>query len=88
MQILRTLIIIAIIFYVIPWFMRKVGPVLLKRFVEKRMGSFQQQFQQQQQAQAEAKRREGEVHIKRGPSKNEHVNNSSDIQDVDFEEIK
>lgn len=52
------------------------------------MGSFQQQFQQQQQAQAEAKRREGEVHIKRGPSKSEHVNNSSDIQDVDFEEIK
>lgn len=88
MQILRTLAIIAIIFYVIPWIFRKAGPILLKRFVEKRMGGFQQQFQQQQQAQAEAKRREGEVHIKRGPSKSEHVNNSSDIQDVDFEEIK
>ena len=88
MQIARTLIIIAIIFYVIPWILKKVGPILVKRFVSKRMGDFQQSFQNQQQAQAEAKRKEGEVHIQKGKSKQEHFNNSSDIQDVDFEEIK
>ena len=88
MQIIRTLIIIAIIFYVIPWVFRKVGPILVKRFVSKRMGDFQQSFQNQQQAQADAKRKEGEVNIQRGKANQEHFNNSSDIQDVDFEEIK
>ena len=88
MQIVRTLIIIAIIFYVIPWVFRKVGPILVKRFVSKRMGDFQQSFQNQQQAQADAKRKEGEVNIQRGKANQEHFNNSSDIQDVDFEEIK
>ena len=68
--------------------LRRVLPLLIKRFVNNKMAEFQQQFQHQQQAQAEAKSREGEVHIKRGPTKSQQVNNSSDIEDVDFEEIK
>lgn len=93
MQIARTLIIILIILYVVPWVLRKVGPFLLKRFVEKKMGAFQSQqqayFNQQQQEQEEARRREGEVNIKYNQHQSSHsTSNSTDIEDVDFEEIK
>lgn len=93
MQIGRTIIIILIIFWVIPWIIKKIGPIILKRYVEKKMGGFQQggfnQFTQQQQQNQEARRREGEVNIKYNSNSKSKPNNSStnDIEDIDFEEV-
>lgn len=68
--------------YVFPW--------LLKRWVNKKMGQFQNQansqFQDQQQAQEFAKDHEGEVKIKSRGSKSEPE--TGDMGDfVDYEEV-
>ena len=86
----RTILILFIIFYGFRLLSRYVFPFLLKRWVNKKMGQFQnqtqQQFRDQQQAKEFAKQHEGEVKIKsRG---NASKSDSNDIGDfVDFEEL-
>lgn len=91
MQLLRTIAIIFIIFYGFRLLARYVFPWLLKRWMNKKMGQFQNQansqFQDQQKAKDFAKQREGEVKIK---SKGKGGANSSteDVGDyVDYEEV-
>ncbi|MDF1673829.1 MAG: DUF4834 family protein [Vicingaceae bacterium] len=91
MQILRTIAIIFIIFYGFRLLSRYVLPFLLKRWVNKKMGQFQNQansqFQDQQKAQEFAKEHEGEVKIK---SRSKHDKPESDGlgEFVDYEEVE
>ena len=91
MGLLRTIVIIALFYYGFKLLTRYVFPFLLKRWVNKKMGQFQNQGQQQykdaQQAKEFAKQHEGEVKIKARGNKSEPE--TKDIGDfVDYEEVE
>lgn len=91
MQILRTIAIIFIIIYGFRLLSRFVFPWLLKRWLNKKMGQFQNQantqFQEHQKAQQFAKEQEGKVKIKSRSSKSKP--DTDDIGDfVDYEEVE
>jgi Domain of unknown function (DUF4834) len=89
MQLLRTIFIILLFFYGFRLLARYVFPFLLKRWMNKKMGQFQNQgnsqFQEQQKAQDFAKEHEGEVKIKSAPNKTETEGFG---EEVDFEEVE
>ncbi|PCI99232.1 MAG: DUF4834 domain-containing protein [Flavobacteriales bacterium] len=90
MGLLRTIVIIALFYYGFKLLAKYVFPWLLKRWVNKKMGQFQDQghsqFQDQQKAQEFSKQHEGEVKIKARGKKSE--SETKDMGDfVDFEEV-
>jgi hypothetical protein len=90
MQILRTIAIIALFYYGFKFLAKTVFPWILKRWINKKMGQFQnqgqQQYQNQQQAQDFAKEHEGEVKIQSRGKKSE--SETKDMGDfVDYEEV-
>ena len=91
MQFLRTIIIIFIIIYGLRILSRYVFPFLLKRWLNKKMGQFQNQaqtqFKEQEKERQFAKEHEGEVKIK---TKSKHDKPESDgLGDfVDYEEVE
>ena len=90
MQILRTIAIIALFYYGFRFLARYVFPWLLKRWMKKKMGQFQNQtdnqFQDQQKAQEFAKEHEGEVKIKsRGNTDKLETEDMGDF--VDYEDV-
>lgn len=90
MGLLRTILIIAAFYYGFKLLSRYVFPWLLKRWVNKKMGQFQNQansqFQDQQKAKDFAKNREGEVKIKsRGNQDKSESDGMGDF--VDYEEV-
>lgn len=91
MQILRTILIILVIFYGFRLLSRYVFPFLLKRWLNKKMGQFQNQgnsqFQNQQKAQQFAKEHEGEVKIK-SRNKNDKPESDGLGEFVDYEEVE
>lgn len=91
MQILRTILIILAIFYGFRLLSRYVFPFLLKRWINKKMGQFQNQtnsqFQEQQKAQQFAKEQEGKVKIK-SRGKNDKPESDGLGEFVDYEEVE
>lgn len=89
MQLLRTIAIIVIVYYGFKLLARYVFPFLLTRWVNKKMGQFQNQSQQQfrdaEQAKQFAKEHEGEVKIKTNKKTNSSTINDGEF--VDYEEI-
>lgn len=89
MQLLRTIAIIVLIYYGFKMLTRYVFPFLLKRWVNKKMGQFQQQggaqFNDESQAKDFAKKHEGEVKIESAPHKTETEGFG---EEVDFEEME
>lgn len=91
MQLLRTIAIIFIVIYGFRLLAKYVFPFLLKRWLNKKMGQFQNQansqFQEQQKAQQFAKEQEGKVKIKtRG--KNDKPESDGLGEFVDYEEVE
>ncbi len=93
MQLLRTIAIILLIYYGFKLLSRYVFPFLLKRWLNKKIGQFQnqagQQFNDAEQAKQFAKEHEGEVKVKTA-NRNSKTKKSSGIDDgdyVDFEEV-
>jgi len=91
MGLLRTLAIIGLFYYGFKFLAKTVFPWLLKRWVNKKMGQFQQQgqtqFNDQQKAQDFAKEHEGEVKIKaRGEKTQSETKDMGDF--VDYEEVE
>lgn len=90
MGLLRTLAIIGLIYYGFKFLAKTVFPWILKRWLNKKMGQFQNQgenqFNEQQKEQNFAKEHEGEVKIKARGSKTQ--SDTKDMGDfVDFEEV-
>ncbi len=83
-NVLRTLAIIVIVYYVLRWLGRIFAPILMKRMVHKMQQQAQQQYGQQKQNSTKA--REGETVIDKKPSANKQSNDSVG-EYVDFEEI-
>ena len=83
-NLLRTLAIIIIVYYVLRWLARIFAPVIMKRMVNKMQEKAQQQYNQQRQNTTQA--REGETVIDKRPSSKKQSNDSVG-EYVDFEEI-
>lgn len=84
MGLLRTILIILIIYYAFRFFAKIFAPILMKKMVSKMQQKAQQQYNQPRQNTASAK--EGETIIDKKPNTQKSSNNS--VGDyVDFEEI-
>lgn len=88
---LRTIAIIGLIYYGFKFLAKFVFPWILKRWINKKMGQFQQQGQQQYQDQQQAKeftkQHEGEVKIQsRGKKTTSETKDMGDF--VDYEEVE
>jgi len=90
MQLLRTIAIIFLIYYGFRFLSRYVFPFLLKRWVNKKMGEFQnqtqQQFKDEKKVKDYVKEHEGEVKIKAGQTSKTETDNIGDF--VDYEEVE
>ena len=80
---LRTLIIIAIVYYAIRLFTRYVLPLIL----DKKIKEMQQKMQEQQRQQRRTGNQEGEVTIEYDQKRN-NIRNRDEGEYVDFEEVE
>ncbi|NNE55036.1 MAG: DUF4834 family protein [Flavobacteriales bacterium] len=84
-NVLRTLLIIIVIFYAFRFIMRLVGPWILKKGVEKMQRKAEEQMRQQQ-GRASTDRPEGTITIDKDP-RGKGKDSEDDGDYVDFEEI-
>ncbi len=77
MQLLRTILIIIIAYYLIKFFMRYVMPYVLRYFIRKSQKHYQQTNDKH--------RKEGEMHIEYGPDKKGSKESLGEY--IDYEEI-
>tara|TARA_B100000902_G_scaffold17828_1_gene21411 strand:- start:704 stop:961 length:258 start_codon:yes stop_codon:yes gene_type:complete len=83
MQLIRTILIILLVYYGIKFTTRLLAPLLLKRLIKKMSGNFHKTSYQYTQ---KKKEKEGDVTINKSSNKKEiKTNNVGDY--VDFEEI-
>ncbi|MFZ0489942.1 MAG: DUF4834 family protein [Salegentibacter sp.] len=82
--VIRTILILLLIYYGLKILFRWFGPSLLKYFMKKMGKRFEQQFNQYQQPQNGKK--EGEVSIEKKP-KNKRRSNKNAGEYIDYEEI-
>lgn len=80
---LRTLVIIAAIYFAIRIFSRYILPLIVQKKVDNMQQKMQDKFREQQRG----GRREGEVTIEQNPDKQKN-NNSGQGEYVDFEEVE
>ena len=86
MQLLKTILIVLLVFYGIKFLSRLLAPILLKRFTTKMQDRFQQQFNQQNQNPQNPPQEEGKVIIEKiKPSTKTKSDALGDY--VDFEEV-
>ena len=84
MQLLKTILIVLLVFYGIKFLSRLLAPILLKRFTTKMKDRFQQQFNQYYQQQQDSPKKE--VTIEK--TQENKRSNSNDLGEyIDFEEI-
>ena len=81
-NLLKTLAVIILVFYLLRWFTRIFGPILMRGMVN----NIQQKAQQRYKKQHTTRAREGETVIDKKPSSTNHSNNSVG-EYVDFEEV-
>jgi len=84
MGLLRTILIILLVYYAFRFFARLFAPFLIKKMASKMQERAQQQYNQQRQQTTST--REGETVIDRKPNQQNQSNNSVG-EYVDFEEI-
>jgi len=88
MAILRTILVLFIIFYLVRLFTRYLLPGLFVNYVDSKMGEFRHKQQQQQKRQKEqAKKHEGEVTIDYSPGV-QRKNKPSKGDYIDYVEVK
>jgi hypothetical protein len=77
MQLLRTILIILIVYYLIRLFVRYVLPFAARYFIRKSMNSTTREPR---------RKKEGEMHIQHSPEQKKNLDNLGEY--VDYEEIK
>ena len=83
MDVLRTILIILIVYYSFRFISRLLVPIVLRMFMKRAQRNFQQQFGQQQQK----PQKEGEVSIDSKPKNKSNSSGTSFGEYVDFEEV-
>ncbi len=79
MQLLRTILIIVIVYYVFRLFIRYVLPLLAKYFLKRTQKNYQKQYEK-------PKRKVGDITIEHTPEKKKELDNMGEY--VDYEEIE
>lgn len=79
MQILRTILIIILIYYGVKLFARYVLPLLARYFIRRSQKTYQKQYKQ-------PKRKMGEMNVEYQPEKKKDMNDLGEY--IDYEEIK
>ena len=79
MQILRTILIIIIVYYAAKLFARYVLPLLARYFIRRSKKTYQKQYQQ-------PKRKMGEMNVEYEPEKKKELDDLGEY--IDYEEIK
>lgn len=87
MGILRTLLIIVLVYYGFKFIMRLLAPFIMRKAAEKVNQKMNQQFGGQFQQQQQDQGPEGEVVIKKAPKKKSSSTSANDGDYVDFEEV-
>ena len=85
MDVLRTILIILIIYYSFRFISRFFVPFLLRFFMKRAQRNFQQKFGQQAY---QSKQKEGEVTVDSSSTNKQKKSNSSVGEYVDFEELE
>ena len=85
MDILRTILIILIVYYSVRFVSRLLVPLFLNMFMKRAQRNFQEQFGKFQQQQKPNK--EGEVSIDSKPKKRSNSSESTVGEYIDFEEV-
>ncbi len=89
MGLLRTILILFIIFYVIRLVTRYFLPMIFRNYVDEKMNEMSRNQQKQQQRQKEqSKKREGEVSIDYNPPQSNSKNKNDKGDYVDYVEVK
>ena len=86
MDVLRTILIILIVYYSVRFISRLLVPIVLRMFMKRAQRNFQDQFGQFQQQQKTQK--EGEVSIDSKPKNKSNSSENSFGEYVDFEEVE
>lgn len=81
--VLKTVLIILLVYFGFKIFIRFFGPMILKYFLKKIGSKFQQQFHQQTSSRP---KKEGEVFIEKKPKKSRKTNKTAG-EYIDYEEI-
>ncbi|PCJ82448.1 MAG: DUF4834 domain-containing protein [Flavobacteriales bacterium] len=84
-NLLRTILIILLIYFVIRLFTRYVMPFLLRMFVNKAQRNFEQKMNEMHGQQEQ--RPEGEMRVDYNPNKNQKKKKDDDGEYVDYEEV-
>ena len=84
MDVLRTILIILIVYHSVRFISRLLVPIVLRMFMKRAQRNFQQQFGQQQQK----PQKEGEVSIDSKPKNKSNSSENSFGEYVDFEEVE
>lgn len=79
MQILRTILIIVIIYYLAKLFARYILPLLARYFIRRSQKAYQKQYQQ-------PKKKMGDMNVEYQPEKKEELNDLGEY--VDYEDLK
>ena len=79
MQILRTILIIVVVYYTIKLFARYVLPLLARYFIRRSQKTYQKQYQQ-------PKKKMGEMNVEYQPEKKEKLDDLGEY--IDYEEVK
>ena len=85
MDVLRTILIILIVYYSVRFISRLLVPIVLRIFMKRAQRNFQQQFGQFKQQKPQ---KEGEVSIDSKPKNKLNSSESSVGEYVDFEEVE
>ena len=84
MDVLRTILIVLIVYYSVRFISRLLVPIVLRMFMKRAQRNFQQQFGQQKQK----PQKEGEVSIDSKPKNKTNSSVTSVGEYVDFEEVE
>ena len=79
MQILRTILIIIMVYYMVKLIARYVLPLLARYFIRRTQKTYQKQYQQ-------PKKKMGEMNVEYEPEKKKEMNDLGEY--IDYEEIK
>ncbi len=85
MGLLRTIIIIILVYYIIKFVMRLLGPLMARKIMEKAAENFENQFNNPYYKKSNVK--EGETFIEKKPEEDTHLTDDNEGEFVDYEEV-
>jgi len=87
MSVVRTILIILLIYYGFKFLTRLIAPIILKKMVNKMGSNFQSSFTNFSK-QAHSQKKEGDITIEKSKKKSKKIKSKNDVGDyIDYEEV-